>query len=134
MQSLKQIKPMKKRPTYRKTNTPYMSISLKMLYINEDAAALVDQLDYCTISIDTKGQHIVVHPANKEDDGAFKLSTVCESKRARRIETNRALLSFIRSGFPMWMLDKRLPVVRGLDGSLIADYSMKIPTKEIKEA
>lgn len=128
---MKQIKPIKKRVTYRVKGTPYMSISLKMLYINEDAASLIGPMDYCTFSIDTKEQYIAINPANKDDEGAFKLSKVCESKNARRIETNRALMSFIKNGFPMWMLDKRLPITKGLTDTLYADFSMKIPVKEV---
>lgn len=125
---IKQIKPLKKTSSHRERK-PYIRIGMKMIYINEEAGDLIGPTDYATFAIDTNGQHIIVTPSKKEE-GAFKLSTVCESNNARRVETNRALLSFIKSGFPMWMVDKRLPVVKGLDGSLIADYSMKIPTKE----
>lgn len=101
-----------------------------MLMINTEAIELWGDAEYIRISIDTDDQVLIFSKAQKSDDDVFKLSKVCETKRARRIETNRALLSIIKAGFPMYMIDKRLPVKLLIDGSLAADFSMKIPIKE----
>lgn len=125
----KQIKPLKKSAN-GPANYPYVRINPKMLMINSDAMALWGDTDYMRISISIDEQILIFSKAYEGDDGAFKLSRVCETKRARRIETNRALVALFRSGFPLYMADKRLPVKILMDGSLAVDFSMKIPIKE----
>ena len=131
---IKQITTIKKRKTYRKAGEPYVSIGYKMLYINEDAGRLTGGMRYAHIGIDIQEQRLIISKAAEETPETFKLSKVCESGYARRIETNRSLLSLIKAGFPTWMIDKRLPVTQGLDGSLIADFSKRIPIKDPAQA
>ena len=125
----KQIKPLQKAAN-GPANYPYVRINPKMLMINSNAMALWGETDYMRISISTDEQILIFSKAHEGDENAFKLSTVCETRRARRIETNRALLSIIKAGFPLYMIDKRLPVKILMDGSLAVDFSMKIPIKE----
>ena len=127
---IKQITPLKKRKTYRKAGAPYVSIGYKMLYINEDAGRMTGGMRYANIGIDIQEQRLIISKAQEETPETFKLSKVCESSFARRIETNRSLLSLIKAGFPTWMIDRRLPVTQALDGSLVADFSKRIPIKE----
>ena len=125
---IRQIKPMRKLSSGG-TGFPYVKLSPKMLFLNSDAMEMWGETDYMRISISTSEQQLIFSKAQKSED-SFKLSKVCETKHARRIETNRALLAIIKAGFPLYMLDKRLPVKILLDGSMAVDFSMKIPVKE----
>ena len=78
------------------------------------------------MSLSMDDRMLIISRAEKAED-SFKLSGVNETRNAKRIETNRALLSILKAGFPMYMVDRRLPAKRLLDGSLGADFSMLIP-------
>ena len=122
-----QILPVKKAPS-RSAGEEYIRIGLKAFYISNGAMIKFGDTDYIRISIDKDNRVVIVSKAEKDVD-SFKLSHVCESQNARRIETNRSLLSIVRGGFPLYMIDRHLPVHLGLDGSLLADFSLPIPLK-----
>ncbi len=120
--AFKRIMPIKKRSSRATPNEAYISITPKMLYISAAAWKLL-RAEYITIGIDTKALLVRIYSAKQGDEGAFKLSHVKETQHARRIETNNALLSFIRYGLPQSMLGKHLPCYLSLDGALLADYA-----------
>ena len=124
-----QILPIRKAPS-RNVGEAYVRIGLKAFYISNEAMKKFGDTDYIRISMDKDNRCVIVSKASEKADDTFKLSRVCESERARRIETNRSLLSMIRGGFPLYMIDRHLPANLGLDGSLLADFSMPIPLKE----
>ena len=103
---------------------PCIRFTYKSLYINNKAGQMLSS-DYITISIvKDKTLHAMrLSPSTKENENAFKLSSVCESKYAKRIETNRSLESILEAGFPKHLLGKNLPVLRLFDGSLLVDIS-----------
>ena len=124
-----QILPVKKSPS-RSVGEAYVRIGPKAFYISNEAMnQFGDDTDYIRISMDKDNRVVIVSKAFEKAEDTFKLSRVCESRKARRIETNRSLLSMIRGGFPLYMIDRHLPVRIGLDGSLLADFSLPIPLK-----
>ena len=124
----KQIVPLKK--TWSgKASGPYVKIGPKMLYINNDASEILGDTNYIRMSLSLDDRLLIISKAEKAAD-SFKVSHVNETRSAKRIETNRALLSIIKAGFPMYMIDKRLPVKSLLDGSIAADFSMLIPVQQ----
>lgn len=127
----KQIVPLKKCYSGR-ANGPYVRFNNKMLYISDDASVMLGVPDYVRMSLMMDERLLVISRAEKAED-SFKLSSVKETRHAKRIETNRALLSVIKAGFPLYMLDKRLPVKKLLDGSIAGDFSALIPIKEVKD-
>lgn len=124
-----QILPVKKAPS-RSVGEAYVRIGLKAFYISNEAMKQFGDTDYIRISMDKDNRVVIVSKATEKGDDTFKLSHVCESGCARRIETNRSLLSMIRGGFPLYMIDRHLPTNLSLDGSLLADFSLPIPLKE----
>lgn len=121
----KQILPLKKCYSGRATGA-YVKFNQKMLYINSDASLMLGEPDYIRMSISIDDRLLIITKAEEAED-SFKLSHVNETRHARRIETNRALLSILKAGFPMYMVDRRLPVKTLLDGSIVADFSMLVP-------
>lgn len=104
------------------SRSPCVRFTYKSLYINNEAGKLLNA-EYITISIlKDKGLHVLrLAPAKRDDDNSFKLSQVCESQYARRIETNRSLESILDAGFPRNLLGENLPVIRLFDGSLLVN-------------
>lgn len=126
----KQIVPLKKCWSGRASG-PYVKFNQKMLYINDDASVMLGVPDYVRMSLSLSDRALIITRAEKAED-SFRLSHVNETRHARRIETNRALLSVIKAGFPLYMIDKRLPVKQLLDGSIAADFSMLVPIAGVK--
>ena len=127
----KQIIPIRKSYSGKAYNA-YVRFTEKMLYINNDASLMLGDTDYIRMSIALDERLLLICKAEKAKD-SFKLSRVNETLKARRIETNNALRSIIKAGFPLYMLGKRLPVKRLLDGSLAADFSMLVPIPGVKD-
>ena len=125
---VQQVLPIKKSPRPHE-DRPYVRIGLKAFYISSDAMRAFGDTEYIRISLDKDNRIVIISKAPKAAD-AFKLSRVCETEHARRIETNRSLLALVRNGFPLYMIDRNLPASIGLDGSLQADFSALIPLKE----
>lgn len=125
---VKQIIPLRK-GGHKSDITCYVKIGIKMLYISNEAMKLFGDVEYIRISLDMDNRKVIISKAYDKEDDTFKLSKVNETKLAKRIETNRALLALVQAGFPMYMIDKYLPVEIGLDGSLLADFSMLVPLK-----
>lgn len=128
MKTIRQILPIKKSGGNHREDA-YIRIGLKAFYLSNEAMKLLGDTEYIRISLDRDNRMVIISKAGKAVD-SFKLSKVCETQYARRIETNRSLLSLVRNGFPLYMVDRYLPVSVGLDGSLNADFSALIPLKE----
>lgn len=99
---------------------PGVRFTYKSLYINARAGKMLTT-DYITISVmnDATLHAMRLIPSSKEYPNSFKLSDVCETNGAKRIETNRSLEAILNAGFPKSLLGKYLPVVRLFDGSLL---------------
>lgn len=100
----------------------YVRITPKMLYISSAAADML-RADYITIELDTRERIVRFTPRKTEGPGTFKLSAVNETRRARRIETNNALMALVAAGLPRAAMGKRLPCSLGIDGALLIDYA-----------
>lgn len=121
---LKEVLPKKKHnaPPRAVREKAYIRFTPKMLYINGPAAEMLQLPESIGISVDGPGKVMVLRPS-----GPFKLSRVCETTNARRIETNRALESLLDYGFPRGMIGQYLTQLQlTMDGalavSLIPDY------------
>ena len=121
------IKRVPKGKTNSKKSGKYVRFTPKSLYLSNDAMQLIPGTEFIGMSIDPKGFVMSITPKGYPDDTSFKLSRVKETAYAKRIETNNALLSLLDAGFPRGMIGKRLPVMLGLDGSLIVDLRPQIP-------
>lgn len=109
----------------------FVRFNLKMLYISSDAMGMIPDTEYISIRVNPGGHVMTITPEAAKSDTAFRLSHVNETRDARRIETNNALLSILDAGFPKWALGKRMPVTVGLDNSLVIDLRPQIPLGEI---
>jgi|GEM_PF-7008031 len=109
----------------------FVRFNLKMLYISSDAMGMIPETEYISIRVNPGGYVMTITPEAGKGDTAFHLSHVNETKGARRIETNNALLSILDAGFPKWALGKRMPVSLGIDNSLVIDLRPQIPMGEI---
>lgn len=127
----KRVKAIPKKTTNGKKQGAYVKFDLKMLYISSDAMLMMNGAEYISMAVNGPGRVMQISPAPGKNEYSFKLSRVNETEYARRIETNNGLRSVIDSGFPLSMLGKRLPVVAGLDGSLIVDLRPQIPIGSI---
>ena len=94
---LKEATPRKKKSTPPKAykNTPYVRFTGKMLYLNGNTMHMLGCCESISICVDKASRIMVIRP-----DGPFRLSRVCETPGARRIETNGSLLAVIEAGFP----------------------------------
>lgn len=110
---------------------PYVRFSLKMLYISSEAMSMIPETEYISIRVNEKNRAMTITPEQEKGATSFHLSHVNETKDARRIETNNALLSVLDAGFPRWAIGKRMPVVMGLDNSIVVDLRPQIPMGEI---
>jgi hypothetical protein len=126
----KQIIPVKK-ACAGQAKYPYVRVTPKMLTINNEAMAMWGDTEYIRISISLKDSLMILSKAEEKDEDTFKLSRVCETKYARRSETYNVLLAILQSGFPLYMVKKRLPVQILADGSMAVDFSYKVPVKEV---
>lgn len=102
----------------------YVRFTPKLLYINANAMRMLGPTDTVTISINAPERVMVITPG-----GPWKLSRVCETKDARRIETNGGLVSMLEYGFPKGMIGKYLSCHPDMMGalvvSLIPDYDRR---------
>lgn len=126
-----EAKSIPKKSTRKAPGKPFVRFNLKMLYISAEAMAGF-QTDYIGIKVNAPGNAMLITKASAKTATSFKLCRVCSTEGARRIETNNALLSLIDAGFPRYMLGKRLPVSRSLDGALIVDLRPQIPMAGIQ--
>ena len=112
----KEVLPKQKRsaPPRGVKGKAYVRYTPKMLYINGQAMEMLGFSD--TISISVNGPEKVMVLTS---GGPWKLSRVCETKDARRIETNGGLLSLMDAGFPKGMIGKYLMCHQDMTGSLV---------------
>ena len=132
---LKEIKSSRNRQRHQPPNAikrkPWARFTPKMLYLNGAFMEEMGHPAYIKISVDGPNRLMVITNGTEED---FKLSSVCETKHSRRIETNRALLDILEAGFPKGMIGKYLTgVQKGIDGSMFVslypDYNAKEGTE-----
>lgn len=123
---MKQVQIRKKSKGPKRPDMPYVRYTQKMLYISSLAMRMIPGTEYITMAVDGPGHYMIIRPAEKDAENAFKLSMVCETLHARRIETNNSLLSVQDAGFPRWALGKYMPVTPGLDGALLVDLRPQI--------
>lgn len=105
----------------------YLRLTPKSCYFSNGAMKLIPNTEFISFILDIPGYMMKIVPQESMGESSFKISRVNETEYARRIETNNVLISLIKSGFPVGMLGKRLPVIKGLDGSLIVDLRPQIP-------
>lgn len=123
---MKQVEIRKKSRGPKQPGIPYVRFTQKMLYISDTAMRMIPGAAYITMGVDAAGHYMAIRPAQKETPNAFKLSKVCETACARRIETSNSLLSVLDAGFPRWAIGKHLPASLGLDGALLVDLRPQI--------
>lgn len=111
----REVMPKKKRsaPPRGVRGRAYVRYTPKMLYINSQAMELLGMPENVTISISGPDRMMMITPG-----GPWKLSRVCETKDARRIETNGGLVAMLEAGFPRGMIGKYLTVNTDMTGSL----------------
>ena len=107
----------------------YVRITPRLFYISSGAMKLWGEQQTCNISIDAPGRVMVISP-----NGSWKLSTVCETKHARRIETRNSTISFLDAGFPKALLGKYLPCHVDMAGALVVSMMVDYDRMEGKGA
>ena len=119
----KEVTPRRKRscPPRGVKGRAYVRFTPKMLYINGQAMEMLGHCESIGISVNGPDRCMVITPG-----GPWKLSRVCETMHARRIETNGGLVSLLEAGFPRGMIGKYLRCTTDMTGaltvSLIPDY------------
>ena len=123
----KEVIPKKKRssPPRGVKGKAYVRFTPKMLYISGPAMRMLGMPESIGISVDGPGRAMVLRPG-----GPFKLSRVCETEDARRIETNKALESLLEYGFPrgmlgLWLTQLQTTMDGALAVSLLPDWEAK---------
>lgn len=120
----KEVVPKKKRsaPPRSIRGRAYVRYTPKMLYFSNEAMKLLGNVETVSISINGPERMMIVQPG-----GPWKLSRVCETQNAKRIETNGGLVAMLEAGFPRGMIGKYLMCNRDMMGaltvSLITDYN-----------
>ena len=123
----KPVEPKKQRHCAPGDLRKYVRITPRLFYISSGACKEWGEHRPCNISIDAPGRLMVISP-----EGVWKLSNVCETKHAKRIETRNSTISFLDAGFPKGLLGKYLPCHVDLSGTLIV--SLMVDYDAIKEA
>ena len=102
----------------------YVRFTPRLLYINSDAMKMLGETETVSISINAKDRVMMISPG-----GEWKLTSVCESKYARRIENGNNMMGILEAGFPKGMVGHYLHCYKGLGNvlivSLIPDYEEK---------
>ena len=118
-----EVLPRKKRsaPPRGMRGAAYVRYTPKMLYISGPAMEMLGMPNSVSISVNGPDRMMMITPG-----GPWKLSRVCETMHARRIETNGGLVSLLEAGFPRGMINHYLTVHEDMTGSLavslIPDY------------
>ena len=119
-----EVTPKKKRcsPPPGVKGKAYVRFTPKMLYISGPAMRMLGMPESIGISVDGPGRAMVIRPG-----GPFKLSPVCETENARRIETNKALESLLEFGFPrgmigIWLTQIQMTMDGAMAVSLLPEY------------
>ena len=115
--------PKKQRHAPPRGTEMYVRVTPRLFYISSEACRKWGDHERCSISIDAPNRVMVISPG-----GAWKLSTVCETKFAKRIETRNSTISFLEAGFPKGLLGKYLPCHVDLAGALIVSLMVDYDT------
>lgn len=110
----KKIDPKKQRHFAPRDVKEYVRVTSRMLYLSNEAMKLMGNCESVNISIDKPQRVMVISP-----NGAWKLSTVRDTKYARRIENGSSMTEILKGGFPYGMLGAYLPCQKDMSGSLI---------------
>lgn len=125
----KPVEPKKQRHGPPKGMDVYVRITPRLFYISSGAMKLWGEHETCNISVDAPGRAMVISP-----NGGWKLSTVCETKYAKRIETRNSTISFLDAGFPKALLGKYLPCHVDMAGALVVSLMVDYDRMEGKGA
>lgn len=102
----------------------YVRVTTRLMYINSEAMKMLGETESISISVNAKDHVMLIVPG-----GEWKLTKVCESQYARRIENGYSMISLLEAGFPKGMMGHYLHCYKGLGGalivSLIPDYEEK---------
>lgn len=93
---------------------PYVRFTTRMFYLNNEAMKLLGNCDSVNISVDRAQRTMLVTPGGK-----WKLTTVKETRYAKRIENGSSLTQIMAAGFPAGMLGHYLPCQKNIAGSLV---------------
>ena len=111
---LKLAEPKKRRFAPPKNTGAYVRFTTRMFYLNNDAMKLLGNAESVDISVDAQQRTMIVSPG-----GRWKLSTVNETRFARRIENGSSLTEIMAAGFPVGMLGHYLACEKDMAGSLV---------------
>ena len=115
----KAVEPKKQRHKSPAGVKKYVRITPRLFYISNEAGKLFGDHDHCNISIDAPGKTMVISPG-----GQWKLSPVCDTQHAKRIETRNCAISFLDAGFPKGLLGKYLPCFVDMTGCLVVGLTV----------
>lgn len=93
---------------------PYVRFTTRMFYLNNEAMKLLGDCDSVNISVDGPQRTMLVTPGGK-----WKLTTVKETRYAKRIENGSSLTQIMAAGFPVGLLGHYLSCEKNLSGSLV---------------
>ena len=110
----KKVEPKKRRYCPPKGMDAYIRVTTRIVYLNSGAMKLLGDADSINVSINPQERIMVVTPG-----GPWKLTTVCETKYARRIENGSAMAQFLKAGFPDGLLGCYLKCWKDICGSLV---------------
>ena len=123
------VEPKKQRHAPPGNISTYVRITPRLFYISSEACKMWGDYETCSISINVPEKLMIISP-----NGAWKLSTVCETRNAKRIETRNSTISFLEAGFPKGLLGKYLPCHVDMAGSLIVSLMVDYDLLEGKGA
>ena len=123
----KTVEPKKQRHGKPLGVNAYVRITPRLFYISSDAGKMWGDHETCNISIDAPNRIMVISP-----DGQWKLSSVCQTENAKRIETRNSTISFLDAGFPKGLLGKYLPCHVDMTGALVV--SLMVDYDRINES
>lgn len=110
----KLVEPKKRRYYPPKGVEAYVRVTTRIVYLNSEAMKLLGDTETVNVSINPQQHIMVITPG-----GPWKLSTVCETKNARRIENGSAMMQFLKAGFPDGLLGCYLKCWKDIAGSLV---------------
>ena len=96
------------------TRDPYVRLTTRLFYLSSEAMKMLGETQSIGISINPQQRVMILSPG-----GEWRLTSVCETQYARRIENGSSLISFLQAGFPKGMLGKYLRVQKDMSGSLV---------------
>lgn len=119
----KRIEPKRQRHQPPRGVSSYVRVTSRMLYLSNEAMKLLGETETVSISIDRNQRAMVITPG-----GSWKLTTVHDTRYARRIESGSSMAEILKGGFPYGMLGVYLPCQKDMYGSLVISL---IPSERV---